>query len=39
MRLVNVVPHAGAISEIRTFECRVCKIVVTEPGPAPVQME
>jgi hypothetical protein len=39
MAIVNIVPRAGAVSEIRTFECRVCKTVVTEPTTAPIQSE
>jgi hypothetical protein len=39
MALVTIVPRAGAISEIRTFECHICKTVVTEPATAPIQAD
>jgi hypothetical protein len=31
MKLARVVPRVGALSELRTFECRTCGTVLTEP--------
>ena len=39
MRLIPTAPRAGGIPEVLTFECHVCKTVVTESASAPVQTE
>jgi hypothetical protein len=36
MHQVRVTPRAGALAE-RTYECRVCKVIVVEPAQPPVQ--
>jgi hypothetical protein len=37
MHLVRVVPRAGGLPELLSFECNVCKVVVTEPAQTPSQ--
>jgi hypothetical protein len=32
MHLVRVGPRENALPELLRFECRVCKVVVTEPA-------
>jgi hypothetical protein len=32
MRLIRTVPRAGGLPEQMSFECEVCKIVVTKPA-------
>lgn len=37
MHLIRVVPRAGGLPEQLSFECRVCKVVVTQPAETPSQ--